>query len=119
MENSHIQKETTDESKGVNEVNIVVTENAKAYLEKNGYQKPIRVVARDTYECSTMIEFFLTLDEARAEDNIMIVGEFVFLTDKKAEDEIGDYLKIDFVDSQGLKLINRAQTLAYAQKVRG
>ncbi len=50
MENSDIQKKTTDESKGVNEVNIVVTENAKAYLAKTDFQKPIRVVARDTYE---------------------------------------------------------------------
>ncbi|WP_026672135.1 hypothetical protein [Alkalihalobacterium bogoriense] len=66
-----------------------------------------------------MIEYFLTLDEARADDKVMKVDDFVFLADQKAEDEIGDYLKIDFVDSQGLKLINRAQTLAYAQKVRG
>ncbi|WP_078554167.1 hypothetical protein [Bacillus alkalicellulosilyticus] len=65
-----------------------------------------------------MIEYFLALDETRSDDIIINVDGIDLLVNQKALDEIGDYLKIDFVPSQGLKLINRAQTLAYAQQVK-
>ncbi|WP_017727487.1 hypothetical protein [Halalkalibacterium ligniniphilum] len=65
-----------------------------------------------------MIEFYLALDDASQNDHVVTIQSIPFVYDKKAEEEIGAYLKIDAVPSQGLKLVNQNQTLAYNQKVR-
>ncbi len=93
---------------------IVVTNEAQEHLrEVNEGGKPVRIVARDTYECSTMVEYFLATDESKASDQQHQVHSIPFIYDQKAEDEIGDYVKIDYISSQGIKLLNRNQTLAY------
>ncbi|ERN53386.1 hypothetical protein M3689_16305 [Alkalihalophilus marmarensis] len=65
-----------------------------------------------------MIEFYLALDERGLEDTFVIVDDIPFIYDHKALDEIGSYLKVDFIGSQGLKLINSNQTLAYGLKLK-
>ncbi|WP_368504205.1 hypothetical protein AB3N04_19465 [Alkalihalophilus sp. As8PL] len=60
-----------------------------------------------------MIEFYLALDERGEEDVEINVNGISFIYDQKAEEEIGNYLKVDVVPSQGIKLINANQTLAY------
>ncbi|WP_144449324.1 hypothetical protein [Halalkalibacter nanhaiisediminis] len=65
-----------------------------------------------------MIEYDLALDEPRKDDKHAYIEGFTFIYDKKASDEIGQFVKIDYVQSQGLKLINQSQTLAYAQQLK-
>ncbi|WP_100404207.1 hypothetical protein [Bacillus solitudinis] len=65
-----------------------------------------------------MIEFYLALDEPRQEDNAIEIDFIPFIYDQKAKEEIGNYLKIDFKPTQGLKMINSNQTLAYGLRLR-
>lgn len=65
-----------------------------------------------------MIEYDLALDEPREKDSKVKVNELFFIYDAKASDEIGEFVKIDFVPSQGIKLINANQTLAYALQMK-
>ncbi|MDQ0206213.1 iron-sulfur cluster biosynthesis family protein [Alkalicoccobacillus murimartini] len=96
-------------------MNIIVTEEAKKFFNEN--HKPdqaIRIVARDTYECSTMIEFYLERSKfIPGEDQQEEIAGQPFVYNKKASDEIGSQVTIDYKSSQGLKLINKNQTLAY------
>ncbi|WP_227936083.1 hypothetical protein [Alkalihalobacillus deserti] len=65
-----------------------------------------------------MIEYDLALDEPRNTDSYVKLHDLLFIYDDKASDEIGAFVKIDFVPSQGLKLINANQTLAYALQMK-
>ncbi len=65
-----------------------------------------------------MIEYDLSLDEMRKDDKEVEIEGLRFIYDQKAQEEIGTYVKIDFVTSQGLKLINQNQTLAYALRLK-
>ncbi|WP_100372967.1 hypothetical protein [Bacillus sp. FJAT-45037] len=65
-----------------------------------------------------MIEFYLALDERGIDDHEMHIDGLSFIYDQKALEEIGDYLKIDRNPSQGYKLINKNQTLAYGLNMR-
>ncbi|WP_088105288.1 hypothetical protein [Halalkalibacter urbisdiaboli] len=65
-----------------------------------------------------MIEFYLALDEPRPHDTEVLIDKILFIYDLKAYDEIGGYLKIDFNPSQGLKMINSNQTLAYGLRLK-
>ncbi|MFC0560446.1 hypothetical protein ACFFH4_15695 [Halalkalibacter alkalisediminis] len=51
-------------------------------------------------------------------DSQVRLHDLLFVYDRKAEEEIGVFVKIDFVPSQGLKLINANQTLAYALQMK-
>ncbi|TES57564.1 hypothetical protein E2L07_02470 [Halalkalibacterium halodurans] len=100
-------------------VKIIVTESAKSQLDKLELgDRAIRIVARDTYECSTMIEFYLAYDHVNQDDHVQSFHEMTWIYDEKAAEEIGEEVKVDFVPSQGFKLINRNQTLAYGQSIR-
>lgn len=96
---------------------IEVTEAASKYLLERNYAL-VRVGARDTFECSTMVEYFVQEGEELEGDKSVNVGELTVIYDNKAVEEIGDRVKLDFVDSQGLKILAPQGTLAYAQKVR-
>ncbi|TES50587.1 MULTISPECIES: iron-sulfur cluster biosynthesis family protein [Bacillaceae] len=96
---------------------INVTSEAVAHLKEKQFST-IRVVARDTYECSTMIEFYLQEGTEQEGDQKKELDGITFLYDAKAEEEIGKSIKIDFVHAQGLKLLAPRGTLAYAQKVK-
>ncbi|TSB45176.1 iron-sulfur cluster biosynthesis family protein [Alkalicoccobacillus porphyridii] len=97
---------------------MTVTEEAKHYLENKNIES-IRVVARDTYECSTMIEFFLQEDTLDPEqDEEVVIGNLSFIYNKKASEEIGPQLTIDYKSTQGLKLTNNNQTLAYGLNLK-
>lgn len=61
-----------------------------------------------------MVRYDLALDEPREDDKQVHIEGYIFLYDEKASDEIGRFVKIDYVPSQGLKLMNQNQTLAYA-----
>ncbi|MFD2511318.1 hypothetical protein [Halalkalibacter alkalisediminis] len=65
-----------------------------------------------------MVEYDLALDEPRKMDSQVRLHDLLFVYDRKAEEEIGVFVKIDFVPSQGLKLINANQTLAYALQMK-
>ncbi|ARK30818.1 hypothetical protein [Halalkalibacter krulwichiae] len=65
-----------------------------------------------------MIEYDLALDEPRETDARVEVESVLFIYDQKASDEVGQFIKIDFVPSQGLKLLNANQTLAYALQMK-
>ena len=99
-------------------MHITVTEEAQHFLESKK-QEFIRIVARDTYECSTMIEFYLEAAQFKPEeDEQVVIGDITFIYNKKASDEIGSHIKIDYKSHQGLKLINQNQTLAYGLSLR-
>ena len=65
-----------------------------------------------------MIEYDLALDEPRKTDSFIEMHDLLFVYDEKAKEEIGTFVKIDFVPSQGLKLTNANQTLAYALQMK-
>ncbi len=65
-----------------------------------------------------MVAYDLALDEPRQEDSQVCIDNFHFLYNEKASEEIGSFVKIDFVPSQGLKMINANQTLAYALQLK-
>lgn len=65
-----------------------------------------------------MVAYDLVLDEQGPDDVSLEIDQLPFIYDNKTEDEIGAYVKIDFVASQGLKMINANQTLAYALNLR-
>ncbi|WP_082407010.1 iron-sulfur cluster biosynthesis family protein [Bacillus sp. JCM 19041] len=96
---------------------INITEEAANHLKDHNYST-IRVAARDTFECSTMVEFYLQEGEVKEGDQVLEVNELTFLYDEKAEEEIGTVIKVDYVSSQGLKLLAPRGTLAYAQRVK-
>ncbi|MFK3938822.1 iron-sulfur cluster biosynthesis family protein [Alkalihalobacillus sp. NPDC078783] len=95
-------------------MDIIVTDAAASYFKSVQTSKAVRVVARDTFECSTMIEFYLQLDDpVESEDTLVEVDSQRFIYNKKASDEIGSRVTIDYKPTQGLKMINPNQTLAY------
>ncbi|WP_139365590.1 iron-sulfur cluster biosynthesis family protein [Shouchella patagoniensis] len=96
---------------------INITEEAANYLKDRNYST-IRVAARDTFECSTMVEFYLQEGVFKEDDQLIKANDLTFLYDNKAEEEIGKVIKVDYVLSQGLKLLAPRGTLAYAQKVK-
>lgn len=101
--------------------NIIITPSAMQELKRRykGENLYIRVEAVDTYECSTMLTFYLTEEqEPRKDDFVHIEDTIHLLLDEKAQQEIGDYLKLDFVSSQGFKLVNVQQILAYGLRIR-
>jgi hypothetical protein len=65
-----------------------------------------------------MVEYDLSLDELRQDDKTVVVETFHIIHDQKTEEEIGSYVKIDYVSSQGLKLINKNQILAYGLRLK-
>ncbi|WP_332694642.1 hypothetical protein [Halalkalibacter lacteus] len=65
-----------------------------------------------------MVAYDLALDEPRQDDSHVQIDNFLFIYDEKASEEIGAFVKIDFVPSQGLKMINANQTLAYALQLK-
>ncbi|MDT8860587.1 hypothetical protein N0O92_10110 [Alkalihalobacillus sp. MEB130] len=65
-----------------------------------------------------MVAYDLALDELRPNDTEKKIENWPFVYDEKTEDEIGTFVKIDFVPSQGLKMINANQTLAYALQLK-
>jgi hypothetical protein len=65
-----------------------------------------------------MIEYDLALDEPRKTDFRVELNGLLFVFDQKAKDEIGSFVKIDFIPSQGLKMINANQTLAYFLQIK-
>lgn len=100
-------------------MDIVVTESGQSYLQSKILDGMyIRIRAYDTYSCSTMVEYDLTLDNIQQDDSMVTVGSLKFIYDSKAQSEIGSYIKIDYVPSQGLKLINKNQTLAYGLQLK-
>lgn len=95
-------------------LDIIITEAAASYFQTIQPKKAVRVVARDTFECSTMIEFYLQLDDPiETEDKVVKEAGQQFIYNKKASDEIGSRVTIDYKPTQGLKMINPNQTLAY------
>ncbi|MBM7840783.1 Fe-S cluster assembly iron-binding protein IscA [Alkalihalobacillus xiaoxiensis] len=96
---------------------VEVTDAAVAYLLERDHAL-IRIGARDTFECSTMVEYFVQEGEQLDGDESVTVGELTVFYDKKAVEEIGEQVKLDYVESQGLKILAPQGTLAYAQKVR-
>ncbi|WP_332634092.1 hypothetical protein [Halalkalibacter flavus] len=65
-----------------------------------------------------MVAYDLTLDESRLTDSQKEIEGFTFVYDDKTIEEIGAFVKIDYVPSQGLKMINANQTLAYALQLK-
>ncbi|WP_216827827.1 hypothetical protein [Alkalihalobacterium elongatum] len=65
-----------------------------------------------------MLEFQLALDEQGVDDEIFTFGKVHVLLDQKALEEIGRYLKIDYYENQGYRLINASQTLAYGLRIK-
>ncbi|GAE35750.1 hypothetical protein [Halalkalibacter akibai] len=65
-----------------------------------------------------MIEYDLALDEPSKTDYQINLHNLLFVYDQKAKDEIGSFIKIDYVPSQGIKLINANQTLAYGLHIK-
>lgn len=65
-----------------------------------------------------MVEYDLALDESSKKDHKLTIEDLPFIYDKKAVDEIGSYVKIDYIASQGFKLINKNQTLAYGLSLK-
>ncbi len=63
-----------------------------------------------------MVEYFLALDELRQGDTVLQMNGFDVAYDRKAEEEIGTYVKIDYRLS-GFVLINKSQTLAYGLRI--
>lgn len=100
-------------------MNITVTDAAKEYFNQIDPVEAIRIVARDTFECSTMIEFYLKRDSYNPEEDKQeqIAGQ-TFVYNKKASDEIGSQIKIDYKSTQGLKMMNQNQTLAYGLNLK-
>ncbi|WP_082676316.1 iron-sulfur cluster biosynthesis family protein [Shouchella shacheensis] len=96
---------------------ITLTDAALHYLNERNYAV-IRIAARDTYECSTMVEYYLQEGEVNEKDNEVTVEGIKVLYDEKALEEMGSEVKVDFIPSQGLKLMNPGGTLAYGQNVR-
>ncbi|MFB4211242.1 iron-sulfur cluster biosynthesis family protein [Shouchella sp. JSM 1781072] len=96
---------------------IDVTNEALEHFKEKQLSS-IRIVARDTFECSTMVEFYLQVGKKTGEDQEVVIHDISFLYDEKAEEDIGEAIKIDFVHAQGLKLLAPRGTLAYAQKVK-
>ncbi|WYP24849.1 iron-sulfur cluster biosynthesis family protein [Alkalihalobacillus sp. FSL W8-0930] len=95
-------------------MDITVTDAAASSFQSIQSDKAIRVVARDTFECSTMIEFYLQLDDpVESEDTTVRQAGQQFIYNKKASDEIGSRVTIDYKPTQGLKMVNPNQTLAY------
>ncbi|OLO40388.1 hypothetical protein BTR23_07835 [Alkalihalophilus pseudofirmus] len=99
---------------------VIITDSAYSRLVSEFEQEAIelRVLAIDTYECSTMLEFQLALDERRIEDTVITCKKVNVLLDQKAIEEIGHYLKVDYYANQGYRLINSAQTLAYGLRIK-
>ncbi|MCL7747403.1 hypothetical protein [Halalkalibacter alkaliphilus] len=65
-----------------------------------------------------MVAYDLTLDESRLNDSQKELEGLTFVYDDKTIEEIGAFVKIDYVPSQGLKMINANQTLAYALQLK-
>ncbi|KHF40473.1 hypothetical protein [Halalkalibacter okhensis] len=65
-----------------------------------------------------MVAYDLTLDESRLNDSHKRIEGLPFVYDDKTIEEIGAFVKIDYVPSQGLKMINANQTLAYALQLK-
>lgn len=99
-------------------MDIIVTDRAIDYLNQLNKTNAIRVRAYDTFECSTMVAYDLTFDKKREGDVHVPINDLLFIYDSKAKEEIGRFVKIDFVPSQGLKLINQNQTLAYGLRIK-
>ncbi|WP_082795209.1 iron-sulfur cluster biosynthesis family protein [Alkalihalobacillus trypoxylicola] len=99
-------------------MNIILTEDAKYFVKQQLEEgAPLRVVAFDTFECSTMVDYKLMKDSKKENDQMIEVEGITFLYDQKAIEEIGDYLKIDYISNQGIKLTNKNQILAYARTI--
>jgi hypothetical protein len=65
-----------------------------------------------------MVAYDLALDEPRQTDSNIIIDNILFIYDVKTSEEIGSFVKIDFIPSQGLKMINANQTLSYALQLK-
>ncbi|GAE24445.1 hypothetical protein JCM9140_373 [Halalkalibacter wakoensis JCM 9140] len=65
-----------------------------------------------------MVAYDLALDEPRLDDSRERKEELLFVYDDKTIEEIGAFVKIDYIPSQGLKMINANQTLAYALSLK-
>ncbi|WP_209122233.1 hypothetical protein [Alkalihalobacillus sp. BA299] len=65
-----------------------------------------------------MLEFQLALDEQAVDDAVYIFDKVHVLLDEKAREEVRNYLKIDFYENQGYRLINSSQTLAYGLRIK-
>lgn len=98
-------------------MNVSITAAAHTYLSDRGH-KMVRIAAKDTYECSTMVEYFVQEGIVEAGDQIVDVEGLTVIYNQKAEAEIGNEVKVDYVPSQGLKLVAPTGVLAYAQRVR-
>ncbi len=98
-------------------MNITITAAAHTYLSERGHEI-VRIAAKDTYECSTMVEYFIQEGIVEAGDQTVEVEGLTVIYNEKAEAEIGNEVKVDYVPSQGLKLMAPTGVLAYAQRVR-
>ncbi|MEB1809462.1 MAG: hypothetical protein LPK26_19570 [Bacillaceae bacterium] len=65
-----------------------------------------------------MLEFQLALDEQAEDDGVFTFDKVHVLIDQKALEEVGNYLKIDYYENQGFRLINSSQTLAYGLRIK-
>jgi ABC-type branched-subunit amino acid transport system substrate-binding protein len=98
-------------------MNVSITAAAHTYLSERGHEV-IRIAAKDTYECSTMVEYFIQEGIVEAGDQTVDVEGLTVIYNEKAEAEMGNEVKVDYVPSQGLKLVAPTGVLAYAQRVR-
>ncbi|WP_148296474.1 iron-sulfur cluster biosynthesis family protein [Halalkalibacter hemicellulosilyticus] len=100
-------------------MDIQVTPSAIDFFKQTSLEgKKIRVRAYDTFECSTMVAYDIVLDHKNEDDHESMLNELPFIYNKKAIEEIGKYIKIDYVPSQGLKMVNTNQTLAYGLSLK-
>ncbi|MCK0471913.1 iron-sulfur cluster biosynthesis family protein [Halalkalibacter sp. APA_J-10(15)] len=100
-------------------MDIQVTPSAVDFFKQTSLEgKKIRVRAYDTFECSTMVAYDIVLDKKSEDDLEVSLKGLPFIYNTKAIDEIGNYIKVDYVPSQGLKMVNTNQTLAYGLSLK-
>lgn len=97
---------------------IVLSNEAYKHLQSLPLEnKNIRLRVLDTNSCNAAVEFDLIIDERTTDDQVVQVDSFTFIYNERAYEDIGPYVKIDFIPSQGLKMTNKNQILAYGLKL--
>lgn len=97
---------------------IVLSDRARNHLLTLPLEnKCIRLRVIETNSCNAAIEFDLMIDEQQAGDEIKQVDSFTFIYNEQALEDIGSYVKIDYVPSQGLKMTNKNQILSYGLRL--